>query len=102
MTQPGYFTEEDLAVAKQIVTDSRIFERENLYNYTIRTVPFWWSVAGSLEYYNNLIPNMNRVTLTQTRDFISEYVVGKPFVLGVGAPDESLTRLGLTEGALTW
>ena len=102
MAKPGYFTEEDLATAKQIMTDARIFERENLYSYTIRTVPFWWSVAGGLEYYNNLIPNMNRVTLTQTREFINEYVVGRPFILGAGASQESLTDLGLTEGALTW
>ena len=102
MSKPGYFTEEDLGLAKQIMSDARIFEREDLYSYTIRTVPFWWSVAGSLDYYNNLIPNMNRVTLPQTREFITEYVVGQPFILGVGAPGESLANLDLTEGALTW
>ena len=102
MSKPGYFTEEDLALAKQIMSDARIFERENLYSYTIRTVPFWWSVTGGLDYYNSLIPNMNRVTLPQTQEFITEYVVGQPFILGVGAPEESLANLDLTQGALTW
>ena len=102
MSKPGYFTEDDLATAKQILADDRVFDRENVFNFTIRTVPFWWSSGGSLDYYESLNENMNKVTLAQTQDFLKKYVVGKPFVLGVGAPEEQLKTLNLTEKHAQW
>ncbi len=102
MTKPGYFTEEELSDAKQIAADARVFERENIYNFTIRTVAFWWSVGGSLDYYESLVPNMNKVTLEQGRKFLSHYVHGKPFVLGVGARQSALNDLNVKEDMLQW
>lgn len=102
MTKPGYFTEEELRDAKQIAADARVFERENIYNFTIRTVAFWWSVGGSLDYYESLVSNMNKVTLKQGQNFMQKYVYGKPFVLGVGARKNSLKDLNVKEDALKW
>ena len=102
MSAGGYFTKEDLVIAKQIMFDARIFERENIYNYTIRTVPFWWSVAGSLEYYNQYVPNLNKVTMPQLATFLTDYVVGHNFVLGVGASSSDLTTINVTEEDLSW
>lgn len=102
MANPGYFTEEELNDAKQILSDNRVFERENIYDFTIGTVAFWWSIGGSLDYYQSLVPNMNKVTLDQTRKFMTEYVTGRPFVLGVGARREVLNTLNITEEALKW
>lgn len=102
MAKPGYFTEEELSDAKQILADSRVFERENIYEFTIRTVAFWWSVGGSLDYYESLVKNMNKVTLDDTRDFLKEYVYDRPFVLGVGARQENLNDMNITKEALSW
>ncbi len=102
MTRPGYFSEEDLIVAKQIMFDNRIFERENIYTYTIRTVPFWWSVGGGLDYYNKVVANMNKVELADIPAVLNRYVVGQNFVLGVGANAETLKTLNVTEANLTW
>lgn len=102
MGKPGYFTEEELADAKQILSDNRLFERENIYNFTIQTVAFWWSVSGGLDYYEGLVGNMNKITLDQARGFIPKYVTGRPFVLGIGAKNEVLNKLAITEEALKW
>lgn len=102
MSKPGYFSEEELKDAKQIMADNRLFERENIYTYTIQTVAFWWSAVGGLDYYEGLVNNMNKVTLDQTRAFIPKYVTGRPFVLGIGAREQVLGKLGITEEALKW
>ena len=102
MTQPGYFSDEDLEIAKQILADNRVFERENIYSFTIQTVAFWWSVAGSLDYYESLIENYNKVTLEQTRKFVEDFMVDKAFVLGVGARESVLDELDITEEDLKW
>ena len=102
MTKPGYFSEEELRDAKQIAADARVFERENIYTFTIQTVAFWWSVGGSLDYYESLVPNMNKVTLKQAKDFMKKYVHGEPFVLGVGARQNSLNDLNVKEDMLKW
>lgn len=102
MAKPGYFTEEELKDAKQILSDNRLFERENIYRFTIQTVAFWWSVAGGLDYYEGLVGNMDKVTLAQTRQFMPKYVTGRPFVLGVGAKQDALKNIAVTEEALKW
>ncbi len=98
----GYFSNEDLVIAKQIMFDARIFQRENIYNFTIRTVPFWWSVGGSIDAYNQYVPRLNKVTMPQLSSFVSDYMVGQPFVLGVGADEASLPTVTLSEADLSW
>ncbi|MCB0711956.1 MAG: insulinase family protein [Ignavibacteriae bacterium] len=102
MTKPGYFTDEDLEIAKQILADNRVFERENIYNFTIRTVAFWWSVAGGLDYYEGLNEHYTKVSQKQTQEFVRNFIVGKPFVLGVGAKGEVLDKLNITSEDLKW
>ena len=102
MTEPGYFTEEDLEIAKQILEDNRVFERESIYNFTINTVAFWWSTAGDLKYYDGLVENYDKVTLEETQKLVENYVVGKPFVLGIGAKESVLNSLDITTEDLKW
>ncbi|MCE2503463.1 MAG: insulinase family protein [Chlorobi bacterium] len=102
MTEPGYFTDEDLEIAKQILADNRVFERENVYRFTIGTVAFWWSVAESLDYYEALSANYSKVTHKQTRQFVKDYMVDQAFVLGVGGRQDTLEKLNITEEDLKW
>ena len=102
MAKPGYFTDEDLEIAKQILADNRVFERENTYNFTIRTVAFWWSVAGGLDYYESLTENYNKVTHSQIQKFVRDYLLEKEYVLGIGAKKEVLENLNVTEEDLKW
>jgi len=101
MSQPGYFSDEEIAVAKRIAADEKLFEQDNIYNFTIGTTARWWSMA-SLDYYESFSDNVAQVTPEQLRDVVNRYLVGQPFVLGIGSDRATLNTLNFTEEALTW
>lgn len=101
MGQPGYFSDDEIAVGKQIIADRSKFERDNIHDFTIGTTARWWAMA-SLDYYERFPSVVAGVNPRQIDDFVRKYLVGRPFVLGVGAQRETLTRLNITEEALKW
>jgi zinc protease len=101
MAQPGYFSDEEVRVGKQIIADRSKFERNNIYDFTIQTTARWWAMAD-LDYYETfpkVVAGINPMQLTQ---FAQRYLVGRPFALGVGAQRETLNRLNITDEALRW
>jgi zinc protease len=101
MGQPGYFSDEEVAVGKQIIADRSKFERNNIHDFTIGTTARWWAMAG-LDYYERFPSVVAGVNPRQIDDFVRKYLVGRPFVLGIGAQRETLSRLNVTEEALKW
>jgi len=101
MAKPGYFTPEEIETAKQIISDRSIFEQDNPYSFTIGTTAQWWSMA-SLDYYLHFPSNVRKVTSGQIEDFVRRYLVGQPFVLGVGAQQRTLDELNITGEELKW
>jgi zinc protease len=101
MGRPGYFSDEEIGVAKQIVANEKLFDQDNVYNFTIGTTARWWSMV-SLDYYLGFPENVAKVTPEGLRDFVNRYVVGQPFVLGIGSDRATLDKLNFTEEALKW
>jgi hypothetical protein len=101
MGRPGYFTPKEIAIGKGIIANRKLFERENPMNFAIGTTARWWSMA-SLDYYLNFSENVGKVTEPQLTTFVNKYMVGHPFVLGVGADRAALDQLNFTEEALKW
>ena len=88
MTDPDYFTDEQLENAKTILAINDQYARERASQF-VHTVGFWWAVAG-LDYYLNYIDNLKKVTREDIKNYLEKYVVGKPYVLGVlASPDEA-------------
>jgi zinc protease len=101
MARPGYFTQKEIDVAKGIIANQKIFERENPMNFAIGTTARWWSMV-SLDYYLAFADNVQKVTAAQLTEFAQRYMAGRPFVLGVGAERATLDNLNITEEAVQW
>lgn len=101
MARPGYFTAKEIEVAKRITADQTIFDQDNPQNFAIRTTARWWSMA-SLDYYLGFPKNVAKITPEQITALANEYMIGKPFILGVGAERATLDQLNFTEEALAW
>lgn len=88
MTDPNYFTDEQLENAKTILATNEQYGRERASQY-VHTVGFWWAVAG-LDYYLNYIDNLKKVTREDIKNYLETYVVDKPHVMGVlVSPDQA-------------
>jgi len=88
MTDPNYFTDEQLENAKTILATNEQYSRERASQF-VHTVGFWWAVAG-LDYYMNYIDNLKNVTREDIKNYLETYVVNKNHVLGVlVSPDQA-------------
>jgi zinc protease len=99
VTQPGYFTKEQLDDVKAHRATDSAFGRERTSGFA-HTLGFWWSVA-SLEYYLSYVDEMARQTPTDLANYARTYIVGKPHVTGVMMSTEAKRRVGLTRDELT-
>ncbi len=82
LTNPDYYSEEQLATAKDRL------EREDLYSQEkpsefVHTVGYWWSVAGGLDYYLHYVDNLRKVTRSDINTYVQKYIQGAPYVKGV-------------------
>jgi len=93
MTDPNYFTDEQLENAKTILAINEQYGREQASQF-VHTVGFWWAVAG-LDYYMNYIHNLNKVTREDIVSYLETYVIDEPYVLGVLAAPEHTEKIGL-------
>jgi len=94
MTDPNYFTDEQLENAKTILATNEQYARETASQF-VHTVGFWWAVAG-LDYYLNYIENLNKVTREDIKNYLETYVVNKNYVLGVLTSPENAEKVSLT------
>ncbi len=93
MTEPDYFTDEQLENAKNILATNEQYSRERASQF-VHTVGFWWAVAG-LDYYLNYIDNLKKVTRDDIKKYLDDYVIGKNHVMGVLTSPENAGKIGL-------
>ncbi len=75
---PNYFTDEELANAKNLLEASNLFRREKLSEYT-HELGFWWSSTG-IDYYRGYHKNLRAISRPDIKRYISTYILGKPHV----------------------
>lgn len=80
MGDSGYFSATDLEIAKKrrAVTTQLGFEQGL---GLAQSVGYFWSVAG-LDYHLNYVDNLSARSLSDIRQFVQTYMIGKPFVIG--------------------
>jgi len=102
MTDPNYFTDEQLENAKTILAINEQYARERASQFA-HTVGFWWAVAG-LDYYMNYLDNLKKVSREDIKNYLETYVMNKPYVLGVLVSPEEAEKveliLNIKEGEL--
>ena len=95
---PGYFSDEQLAAAKNVLKVSDIYEREQPSAFA-HTLGFWWAVS-SLQYYLSYIPNVLNVDREDLAVYVRTYLQDRPRVVGVLIAPEDRARIGLTKEEL--
>jgi zinc protease len=93
---PDYYTDEQLAYAKNQLERGEIYGQEETSEFA-HTVSYWWTTAG-LDYYLNYIDNLRAVTRDDITKYIRRYIQGKPHVTGVLSNQEDAEALGLAGG----
>jgi zinc protease len=89
-----YFSDEELETAKQILQGDRIYEQESASAFATRALPLYWASAG-LDYYTNYIDNVKKVTRADIKRYIDRYINDQPYVMGVAASQDNLSKLAL-------
>jgi zinc protease len=76
--KPGYFTASQLADVrrKQRINYKMDLDRPSAY---AKNLAFWWATSG-MEYYDNYIANMEKVSLEDIKKFVKKYFINKPYV----------------------
>ncbi len=98
LADPNYYTDAQLENAKTILAVQDIYDREKTSSFA-HTVSFWWTVAG-LDYYLNYVPNLKKVSREDIAKYVRDYIIGKPYVMGVLLSPEQQKQLGLTDEKL--
>jgi len=98
LENPDYFTDQQLENAKTILEARDIYGREKTSRFA-HTVSFWWAV-DDVGYYSNYIDNLHAVTREDISNYVSEYILGRPHVLGVLLNSKANEKLGLTKEEL--
>jgi zinc protease len=75
---PDYFTDEELANAKNLLEAENLFRREKLSDFT-HELGFWWSSTG-VDYYRGYFKNLRATTREDIKRYISTYILNKPHV----------------------
>ncbi len=85
-----YFTDEQLADAKEILRRNAIRNKEKPSSLASNST-YWWA-STSLDYMTDYDKNCERVTRDDIKKYIGKYITGKPYVAGmIISPDMNKT-----------
>ena len=77
----NYFTDEQLATAKNQLAIQEKYQEEQTSSY-IHTIGFWWA-AADIDYSLNYINNVNKVTRDDIKKYVNKYIKGQPNISGI-------------------
>jgi len=95
ITEPGYVSDAELRDAAFSAEVAQAMDRERPSQLT-HTITFWWTSAG-LDYYNNYVANLRKVSHADIARYLDTYVLGKPFVFGAMVSPDMASKQGLDQ-----
>jgi zinc protease len=95
---PGYFTDAQLAAAKNLIRVADVYAREQPSAFA-HSLGYWWAIAD-LQYYLNYVFNVLNLDRQDLTDFVRAYLQGRPRVVGVLLSPDDRAKTGLTPEAL--
>lgn len=82
----AYYDPEGIELAAEILSRSRLLDAQTAHDLAVETLPFWWALFGSLDYYETYPESVSAVGLADVTRFLNRYVSGRPsaaFVMDV-------------------
>ena len=76
-----YFTDEMIETAKTQLAIQDAYSKESVTNF-IHTITYWWASAD-IDYYTTYVDNLNKVTREDMKNYVKNYMKGKPRVTGL-------------------
>ena len=98
MADPGYWSEADVALAKQNLAIMRAYEGEDGAGFA-HTLSFWWA-SSSHEYYTRYLDETATTSREELAAFVRNYLIGRPLVVGCLLSPENAKTLGITAETL--
>jgi len=86
----GYYDEDGIELAKEELYRHRILVEETSRDIAVESIPFWWVVAGSLDYYSTYQDSLDAVEPEDIYAFLQEWITDKPCAAFVMMPLDSL------------
>lgn len=95
--KPGYFTETQLEdVRRRLMIDH---QREvNQTSEFAKNMAFWWGVTG-LDYYDQYLTSLRRVTLRDVRSFVRQWLMEKPHLTATLVSPDDASKASLKDTA---
>ncbi len=78
LQSPDYYDEEGIELAKEELYRHRILAEETSRDVAVESMPFWWVVAGSLDYYVTYQDSLDVVEPFDISEFLESWIVNKP------------------------
>ncbi len=78
LQSPDYYDEEGILLAKEDLYRHRILAEETSRDVAVESMPFWWVVAGSLDYYVTYQDSLDAVEPSDINEFLETWITGKP------------------------
>lgn len=85
----SYYDEDGIEMAKAEFHRHRLLAEETAYDVAVKSLPFWWVVAGDLNYYNTYQENIDGVEVDEIEDFLLTWITNKPHVNFIMIPLEA-------------
>ena len=86
LQSPDYYDAEGLILAKEELDRHRIMAEETAQDVAVASLPFWWVVAGNLEYYSTYSDSINAVEPEDINSFLETWIKGKPHAAFIMIP----------------
>jgi len=94
ISSPGYFSEDDLNVAKNLIAINEAYDQEELSEY-INTVAYRWASAD-IDFAANYLNNIDNVSLSDVQTLIGRYLKGKNRSVGMILSPDKNNELDIT------
>jgi zinc protease len=78
LQSPDYYDEDGIVLAKEDLYRHRILAEETSRDVAVESMPFWWVVAGSLDYYATYQDSLDVVEMEDISEFLETWIVNKP------------------------
>lgn len=86
LQSPDYYDGEGLDLAMDELRRHRILAEETSRDVAIESLPFWWVVAGDLDYYSTYQDSIDAVERDDIVRFLETWLTGRPSAAFIMAP----------------
>lgn len=74
----AYYDPAGIELAKEILSRSRLLDARTAHDLAVESLPFWWALTGSLDYYETYTESISAVGLEDVSRFVARYVTDRP------------------------